>query len=159
MWQESASTAPDPFAMDTVTTGSPTAAGGTATTPAIAIVCNLAQVTIPDGSPNGITALESTLPTVASLSGLAYQSEWCGSNMGYTNQAFSMSVTCKSLSIIFIRYVTLLSNVIHLTLAARQPFNLGVWTDPATALGTGGTGFNLDYTQVLNIKRNQPLNS
>ena len=96
-WQESASTAPDPFAMDTVTTGSPTAAGGTQVTPAIAIVCNLAQVTIPDGSPNGITALESTIPTVASLSGLAYQSEWCGSNLGYTNVAFSMAVTCKSL--------------------------------------------------------------
>ena len=160
-WQESASTTPDPFAMDTVTTGSGTAAGGT--TPAIAIVCNLAQVTIPDGSPNGVNALDSTTPAVVSLSAMAYQSEWCGSNLGYTNLAVSMSVTCKSLSISDMLYYIIKqcdtnscpnAVLIHLTSAARQPFNLGVWTAPGTDLGSGGTGFNLDYTQVLYIKRN-----
>ena len=115
MWQESASTAPDPFAMDTVAAGSATAAGGT--TPATAIVCNLAQVTIPDGSPNGINALDSTTPAIVSLSAMAYQSEWCGSNLGYTNLAFSMSVTCKSPSISDMLYYIIkqsLSNVIRI---------------------------------------------
>ena len=85
--------------MDTATAGSPTAAGGVTGDPAIAHLCVLAQVTIPDGSPNGVTPLDSTIPTVASLSSMAYQSEWCGSNLGYTNLAVSTSVTCKSDSI------------------------------------------------------------
>ena len=37
-------------------------------------------------------------------------------------------------------------------LAARQPFRLGVFTSPSgpggVDLAPGGTGFNLDYTQV-----------
>ena len=85
--------------MDTATAGSPTAAGGVTGDPAIAHLCVLAQVTIPDGSPNGVTPLDSTIPTVASLSSMAYQSEWCGSNLGYTKLAVSTSVTCKSDSI------------------------------------------------------------
>ena len=124
---------PDAFAMDTVAGGSAIAAGGVAA--GVGYACPLAYVSIPNASENGITPFNSV------LSNVAYQSEWCGSNIGVSNAALPASVVCKFFS-------DLELNILHLYLANRTPFHLGVWTHPATALGTGGTGFNMDYSQV-----------
>ena len=78
---------PDAFQMDTVTTGSAIAHGGVAG--GIAYACNLAYVSIPNASENGITPLNSL------TSDPPYQSEWCGSNIGYSNLAIPMDVVCK----------------------------------------------------------------
>ena len=123
--------------MDTVTTGSAIAHGGVAG--GIAYACNLAYVSIPNASENGITPLNSL------TSDPPYQSEWCGSNIGYSNLAIPMDVVCKfswDLELNFLRSY----------LANRQPFTLGVYTSPATALGIGGSGFNIDYTQVSKLQ-------
>ena len=92
-WQESSVTSPDPFQLDTgnnpaTPTLSTTAAGG-APTPAISVACPLAYVNIPEGSETGVSALNP------SLSALAYQSTWCGANLGFTPLAASMNVVCK----------------------------------------------------------------
>ena len=39
--------------------------------------------------------------------------------------------------------------IILFYLARQQPFIVGVFTDPSTALTSPTTGFNLDYTQVF----------
>ena len=91
-WDQSASTSPDPFQMDTQTAAaSAIAAGGVyAVTPA-ASPCLLSYVIIPDGSDNGIAPLNSV------LSGLAFQNNWCGADLGYTGTTATPSaITCKS---------------------------------------------------------------
>merc|ERR1711874_593944 len=65
-WQQNAATSPDPFQLDTDTTGSANAAGGIVPanptpTAAIAYPCLIAYVKIPDGSLDGITAFPSGL--------------------------------------------------------------------------------------------------
>ena len=90
-WKENSVSSPDPFQLDTQTGGSTLAAGGA--TPAAAVTCALAYVTIPEGSETGVSALNPT------LSGFTYQTTWCGANLGYTPLAASMNVICKSQSI------------------------------------------------------------
>ena len=46
--------------------------------------------TLSAGSETGVTALNP------SLSALTYQSNWCGTNLGYTPLATSINVVCKS---------------------------------------------------------------
>merc|ERR1712183_638813 len=122
-WDQSAATAPDPFQMDTQTPAvSAIAAGGV--TGGAASPCLLSYVIIPDGSPNGIAPLNSV------LSGLAFQNNWCGGDLGYTG------TTATPSSIV----------------SAKLPFTLGVFST-ATQQGLGpatgdNTGFNLDYTQL-----------
>jgi len=121
---ESSIATPDPFDLDTVTIGTATAAGGVTGSVAIAatVACALAFVEIANGSENGITPLNAQMSLATS------QSTWCGSALGYTGQPDASRMAIVS---------------------ARQPFRLGVWTAPAgTALGTSGSGFNLDYTQL-----------
>ena len=80
---------PDAFAMDTVAGGSAIAAGGVAA--GVGYACPLAYVSIPNASENGITPYIG--PAV--LSNHAWQSEWCGTNIGWSNVAIPMSVACK----------------------------------------------------------------
>merc|ERR1712241_1147558 len=116
-YTESSTTTPDPFDLDTQTAGSNAAAGGTDATPAN-VVCALNYVAIPQGSENGVSPLQAQFSTPP------YQTEWCGSNLGYTALAVSMDVV-----------------------SSRAPFNLGVFVATLDQ-SAGGTGFNLDYTQL-----------
>jgi len=116
-WKESSIATPDPFDLDTQIAGSAGAAGGS-TSMAIAVVCALIYVEIPNASENGVT------PFNIGLSYGNFQSTWCGTNLGFTPGVISMAVV-----------------------SARTPFRLGFFT-AAAALGTSGTGFNLDYSQL-----------
>ena len=99
-YKESSMTSPDPFQLDTSildatlgTTTSTTAAGGLYPPTPTAVPCVLSYVTIPQGSEDGVTILNTLFSTIP------FQSQWCGSSLGYTNKAFPMSVTCKFLSV------------------------------------------------------------
>lgn len=104
---------------------------------AIAYPCVLAYVKIPEGTAN----------TNVALNGLAYQNHWCGSDLGNTVTppivpSVASAITCKSQELICY-------NVHTLSLAARTPFTLGVWTTSAAQnAGPANSGFSLDYTQV-----------
>ena len=74
------------IAAGAVTTG---AAGGIIPPPAT-IACVISYVAIPDGSQDGITPLNAV------FSSLPFQTEWCGSVLGYTGQTFATSIVCKS---------------------------------------------------------------
>ena len=81
--------------MDTQTPAASTAAAGGIYVPNPAatqnIPCLLSYVTIPNGSDNGIAPLNSV------ISGLAFQNEWCGADLGYTGTtATPVSIVCKS---------------------------------------------------------------
>jgi len=115
---------PDAFDLDTVTGGTATAGGGS---PAnnIHVSCALAFVTIPNGSEDGINRLQST------FSYHSFQNEWCGSDLAYTPLAPTAAGVSVKMPV----------------MSKRQPFRLGFWTATA-ALGTGGLGFNLDFSQI-----------
>ena len=89
-YKESSISAPDPFQLDTqAPTASTTAAGGQYPPTPTAVPCLLAYVTIPGGSEDGVTILNTLFSTIP------YQNQWCGSSLGYTNKAIPMSVVCK----------------------------------------------------------------
>ena len=88
-YKESSISSPDPFQLDTQTGGSTTAAGGLYPPTPTAVPCHLTYVTIPQGSEDGVTILNTLFSTIP------FQSQWCGSSLGYTNKAFPMFVTCK----------------------------------------------------------------
>jgi len=129
-WQQNAATSPDPFQLDTDTTGSANAAGGIVPanptpTAAIAYPCLIAYVKIPDGSLDGITAFPS------GLMDNAFQNQFCGADLGITvTPPVTPSVSSSIIS-------------------ATTPFTLGVWTATAAlASGPAASGFSLDYTQL-----------
>ena len=89
-WQQNAASTPDPFQLDTVVAAinAINALGGVYN--AIAYPCVLAYVKIPEGTAN----------TNVLLNGLAYQNEWCGSDLGNTvtppiTPSVSSAITCK----------------------------------------------------------------
>ena len=92
-WQQNSIASPDPFQLDTVTTGTAIAEGGA--TPAAVTLCVLAHVVIPDGSDNGVTALNSV------FSAWPFQNLWCGALLGYTGIAAPLApvstIVCKSI--------------------------------------------------------------
>merc|ERR1711990_20132 len=120
-WQQNAASTPDPFQLDTAVaaTNAGNALGGVYN--AIAYPCVLAYVKIPEGTAN----------TNVLLNGLAYQNEWCGSDLGNTvTPPITPSVSSAITS-------------------ARTPFTLGVWTTSAAQnAGPANSGFSLDYNQL-----------
>ena len=80
-WQSNAATTPNSFQLD--------ATAGTEATTALN-ACPLSYVEIPNGSQNGQTALNS------GLSPLAFQSVWCGDELGISGQSVGSSIVCKS---------------------------------------------------------------
>ena len=81
------------FQLDTQATGAVTAAAAGGDNAGTPVTCAIAYVAIPDGSQDGIT------PLVSALSNIAFQTEWCGSVLGYTGQTLATSIVCKSLII------------------------------------------------------------
>ena len=81
-WQANSISSPDPFQLDTQTSASTIAAGGST-------ACVLAHVVIPDGSDNGLTPLSQP------ISAMGFRSKWCGAVLGYDGQTAAMSVVCK----------------------------------------------------------------
>ena len=81
-WQSNAATSPNSFQLDAT-------AGTEATTGLNA--CPLSYVEIPNGSQNGQTALNS------GISPLAFQSVWCGDELGISGQPVGSSIVCKSI--------------------------------------------------------------
>jgi len=121
-WQQNSATTPDSFQLDTVAGIALAIAAGGIQAPAIATICDIAYVQIPEASFDGITAF----PTA--LSDNAFQSQYCGGVLGVSGSPSTNVIT-----------------------SARTPFTLGVWTN-TEAQGTNPTanpsGFNLDYTQL-----------
>jgi len=112
-WQSNAATTPNSFQLD--------ATAGTEATTALN-ACPLSYVEIPNGSQNGQTALNS------GLSPLAFQSVWCGDELGISGQSVGSSIVSSS-----------------------KPFSLGFYTATAaltTAATTVENGFHMDYTQL-----------
>merc|ERR1711997_428760 len=102
-WQQNSASSPDTFQMDTVVgTALPTAAGGISGAPAITTTCPLAFVKIPNGSLDGVTPLDT------GLSGLAFQSVFCGGVLGVSGSPTSNSIV-----------------------SAKPPFHLAVWSAAA----------------------------
>ena len=81
-WQQNSATSPDTFQLD--------ATAGTDATTALN-ACPLSYVEIPSGSQNGQTALNS------GLSPVAFQSVWCGNELGISGQSVGSSIVCKSI--------------------------------------------------------------
>ena len=88
----------NPFQLDTAVGLTPAAAGGITGTTAIqaGVPCaaaggaQLAFVTIPEGSNNGVSPLNP------SLSYRPFQSVWCGRSLSYPSQTTPIPIVCKS---------------------------------------------------------------
>ena len=78
---------------------------------------------------------------IGGLGNRGFQSIMCGDDFGVDGLTTPVALICK--------YFIMLQCIRLLFLTARkQPFIVGVYTDTTTA-HPGGTGFNLDYTQVI----------
>ena len=113
-WQANSVSPPDPFQLDTQTSGSTIAAGGST-------ACVLAQVVIPDGSDNGLTPLSAPIST------MGFRSKWCGAVLGYDGQTAAMSVVCKSRWIMRFILTTLIWKYFsYLLFSCKNTFQSGI---------------------------------
>ena len=78
------------FQLDTIGTIALAIAAGGIQAPAIATICDIAYVQIPDGSFDGIAGFP------APLSDNAFQSQYCGGVLGVSGSPVSNVITCKS---------------------------------------------------------------
>merc|ERR1712242_252815 len=117
-WEESSTTSPDPFSLDSISVVGSNGVGP----PAPAVLCDTAYIAIPNLSPDGVVGIPMPVGLYQS-----WQSQVCGSNFGIEGMGVASVLVSRQQPFVLGVY----------TVAP------GTAVSPSAT-----TGFNLDYTQL-----------